>query len=218
VKGKKSPPYPPYQRGAGGLWGLGGCIKRNNWNRKVWLPFIITTITLLYLSGCQAGILSKFFEEQQWSENYALLERTTCTTPAMIDGNMDTVGISGRHEVIITLPERKPIHRILIRGTNIEDYILYASKSSEGNWKQIDKKKNNKSDTIDIRVNVVTDKLRFRIGGTFDDVRRAKDPYAYQLTGQRDIPVKRAAVSVREIELYGFAEKEKKQKEEEYLF
>jgi hypothetical protein len=182
------------------------------------LPFIITTITLLYLSGCQAGILGKFFEEQQWSENYALIEGATCTTPAMIDGNMDTVGISGRHEVIITLPERKPIHRILIRGTNIEDYILYASKGSEDNWKQIDKKKNNKSDTIDIRVNTITDKLRFRIGGTFDDVRRAKDPYKYQLTGQRDIPVKRAAVSVREIELYGFAEKEKKQKEEEYLF
>ncbi|MBM3241863.1 hypothetical protein FJZ31_36800 [Candidatus Poribacteria bacterium] len=191
---------------------------RNNWNRKVWLPFIITTITWLYLSGCQAGILSKFFEEQQWSENYALLEGVTCTTPEMIDGDMNTVGISGRHEVIITLPERKSIHRILIRGTNIEDYILYASKGSEDNWKQVGKKKNNKSDTIDIRVSAVTDKLRFRIGGTFDDVRRAKDPYAYQLTGQRDIPIKRAAVSVREIELYGFAEKEKKQKEGEYLF
>jgi len=93
---------------------------RNNWNRKVWLPFIITTITWLYLSGCQAGILSKFFEEQQWSENYALLEGVTCTTPEMIDGDMNTVGISGRHEVIITLPERKSIHRILIRGGQLE--------------------------------------------------------------------------------------------------
>lgn len=177
--------------------------------------FIITIIVLL--SGCQAGILSKFFQEQEWSENYALLEGTTCTTPAMIDGNMDTVGRSGRHEVIITLPERKSIHRIIIRGTNIEDYILYASQGSEGNWKQIKKQKNNRFDTIDIRVSAVTDKLRFRIGGTFDDVRRAKDPYKYQLTGQRDIPVKRAAVTAREIELYGFAEKEKKRKEE-YLF
>jgi len=180
------------------------------------LTFIIT-ITLLYLSGCQAGILSKFFKEQEWSENYALLEGTTCTTPTMIDGDMETVGKSRRHEVIITLPERKAIHRILIRGTNIEDYILYASRGSEGNWKQIDKKKNNNSDTIEIRVSTVTDKLRFRIGGTLDDVRRAKDPYKYQLTGRRDIPVKRAAVSAREIELYGFSEKDKKQ-EEEYLF
>ena len=181
------------------------------------LPLIITTITLLYLSGCQAGILGKFFMGQEWSENYALLEGTTCTTPAMIDGNMDTVGKSGRHEVIITLPERKSIHRILIRGANIEDYILYASQGSEGLWKQITKQKNNRSDTIEIRVSIVADKLRFRIGGTFDDVRRAKDPQKYRLTGRRDIPVKRGAVSVREIELYGFAEKEKKQ-EEEYLF
>jgi len=137
-------------------------------------PFIITIIILLYLSGCQAGILSQLFKEQQWSENYALIEGTTCTTPAMIDGNMDTVGRSGRHEVIITLPERKSIHRILLRGTNIEDYILYASLGSDDLWKRVIKKENNKSDMIEIRASIITDKLRFRIGGTFDDVRRAK--------------------------------------------
>ena len=146
-------------------------------------PFIITIIILLYLSGCQAGILSQLFKEQQWSENYALIEGTTCTTPAMIDGNMDTVGRSGRHEVIITLPERKSIHRILLRGTNIEDYILYASLGSDDLWKRVIKKENNKSDMIEIRASIITDKLRFRIGGTFDDVRRAKDPYKYRLTG-----------------------------------
>ena len=181
------------------------------------LPVMIVPIILLYLGGCTPSLIKKIFHEQEWGENYARTEGVTCTTPEMIDGDMKTVGVSSRHEIIITLPERKPIHRILIRDTNIEDFILYASEGSEGDWKQITKQKNNKLDTIDIRVGVVTDKLRFRIGGTFDDERMARKIVPFGNTARSIRQIKRAPVSVREIELYGFVSK-KKEPEEEPLF
>ena len=46
----------------------------------------------------------------------------------MTNGDLKTVGSSG-HQILIELPERKAIPRIVIRQTNIEDLILYAGAS-----------------------------------------------------------------------------------------
>jgi hypothetical protein len=103
------------------------------------------------------------------------------------------------------LPIRKPIHRIVVKGTNIEDLIVYEGLGSEGNWRKIKQVKNNKQPTIDIRVRTVTDTIRFRVGGTSDDrrVAGAYDPRYDAITAQ----VKRGRPFAQEIELYGFADK-----------
>ena len=41
------------------------------------------------LSGCAA-----LFSEQEWSENYALMEGTQSSSPQMIDGKLNTIGES----------------------------------------------------------------------------------------------------------------------------
>ena len=173
----------------------------------------IILITLLFFIGCRSGNMGNFFKAQNWSENYARMDGATCSTPEMIDGDMNTVGRSRRHEIIITLPEFKSIHRVVIRGTNIEDFILDASTGSEGNWSRVTKKKNNRLDTIDIRVAVITDKLRFHIGGTHDDKRMARAPS--NASGQMIKQIKRGDVLVKELELYGFADSKGRVKEDD---
>lgn len=181
------------------------------------INFIPVFILMITISGCSGlGIFHKVFAPQKWSENYALLEGVTCTSPPMVDGKRDTVGKTG-HQIIIELPERKSIHRIVIRDTNIEDLILYRWTGNK--WMKATKVIGNSSNTIDIRVEIATDRLRFRIGRTFNDKRiaGAPSPITGKIVGNR---VKRGLTVASEIELYGFVSKSaKKQKsEEEFLF
>ena len=182
--------------------------------RIIFIPVFIL-ITIMILSCSQSGILYKTFVSQEWSENYALLEGVKCTSSLMVDGKRDTIGKTG-HEIIIELPERKPIHKIVIRDTNIEDLILYRGAGNK--WMKVTKIVNNIYDTIDIRVKVATDKIRFRIGGTFDDERVARklSPVTGKIVGST---IKRSAPVVSEIELYGFVTKsvEKQEPEEEEM-
>ena len=82
-----------------------------------WIPCIL---------GCG------FTTAQEWSENYALLEGVRATSPAMIDGNLRTMGetafpegsqgfsgVSPASEAVITLPEKKLIRRIVIQPRNL---------------------------------------------------------------------------------------------------
>lgn len=161
-------------------------------------------ILFCFIVGCQASMLNSLVTKQEWSENYALLDGVTCTSSLMIDGNLETVGRTG-HWIIITLPIRKPIHRIVIKGTNIEDVIVYEGLGSDGNWRKIQQVKNNTQPTIDIRVRAVTKTIRFRVGGTSDDRRAAGtyDPRYDAITGR----IERGRPFAQEIELYGFADK-----------
>lgn len=154
--------------------------------------------------GCQASMLNSLVTQQEWSENYALLDGVTCTSSLMIDGDLETVGRTG-HWILVTLPTRKPIHRIVIKGTNIEDVIVYEGLGSEGNWRKIKQVKNNKQPTIDIRVRTVTNTIRLRVGGTSEDKRVAGtyDPHYNAITGR----LQRGRPFAQEIELYGFADK-----------
>ena len=159
-----------------------------------------------FIAGCKAGFMSALVAPQEWSENYVLLEGATCSVPAMADGNLETVGTANQHWIVITLPTRKPIHRIVIRETNIEDLIIYESVGGEGEWKRIDKINNNRKSTIDMRVSVVTDGIRFKIGETSDDKRLAGE-FSYQENRLRNRQVKRGYPTAQEIELYGFVQK-----------
>ena len=172
-------------------------------SRQFCIPLLVVTC---FIAGCKAGFMSALVSPQEWSENYALLEGATCTVPEMTDGNLETVGTAKQHWIVVTLPVRKSIHRIVIRETNIEDFIVYENSGGEGDWKRIDKIKNNRQSTIDMRVSVVTDGIRLKIGGTFDDERVAGQ-YYHQTGSVRNRQVKRGYPSAQEIELYGFVQK-----------
>lgn len=155
---------------------------------------------VILLAACTP---EQLFRAQEWSENYALLEGTTCTSPAMIDGDLNTVGEAGR-EILIVLPERKSIHRIVLRGINFRDFIVYQGRLGEGNWQKIKSVENNHARDLELRVTATTDRIRFRIGATTEDKRAASriDPFTGRSIPQRKRAPRRAA----EIELYGFKE------------
>ncbi len=175
--------------------------ERRDWraaNSHRSLLIICCLLPGLFLFSCKAGQL---FKAQEWSENYALLDGVTCTSPEMVDGDLNTVGESGR-EILITLPERKSIHRIVLRGINFTDFIIYGGRIGEGNWQKLKTVNNNRADNLELRVTTATDRIRFRIGGTSDDQRVAGriTPLTGRVVPQRRWARKRAA----EIELYGF--------------
>lgn len=189
-----------------------------------WCIFLSVIISV----GCTYGLdgrpridWSQLFAQQEWSQNYALMESVTCSSAEMIDGDLKTVGSSG-HQILIELPERKAIHRIVIRQTNIEDLILYAGASkSQGDWRKVVKIKDNRQTTFEIRQAFVTDRIRMRIGGTMDDVRIAPE-YVANASGLHKVNVRRGKPFAHEIELYGFKDKvaseEKTQPDGETLF
>ena len=170
-----------------------------------WAFVTLAVACCLGLLGC-SGVLSGLATPQGWSENYALLEGATCTSPTMIDGDLETVGQSP-HRIFITLPEKKTIHRLVVRGTNIEDIIVYAGlDSGDDNWKKVQQVKNNRQSTIDMRLTAATDKLRLVVGGTFDDVAQAGQ-YDPRYDAMVNRQIKRGTPYAQEIELYGFADK-----------
>ena len=102
----------------------------------------------ILIAGC-----SVLFSEQEWSENYSLLEGTQATSPQMIDGSQNTVGettfpagsemfvgSSPPSEVVITLPEKKIIRRIIIHANNLKTFDVYADKGgilADSDWQMI---------------------------------------------------------------------------------
>ena len=165
--------------------------------------------------GCAA-----LFSEQEWSDNYALLEGTSATSPQMIDGNMNTIGESSfpveatfgsnpPSEVIITLPEKKVIRRIVIHSDNIKTFDIFADKGGiivEQDWKLIKDVKSVKTNPIEIPVLVPfpTNRIRVRILSTSDDANLKRRQRAR--TGGRGFffENRRAQAKIREIELYGY--------------
>lgn len=152
-------------------------------NRISFLLFLFCSI--LFTAGC-----SVLFSGQEWSENYALLDGTQSTSLQMIDGDINTVGVtnssnrsssltgaSSSPEVVITLPEKKVIRRIVIHTDNIRKYSLYADKGgsalSKSDWQLIKEEKSARSNQGKIVIPVLysfpTDKVRLVVLGTTDD-------------------------------------------------
>ena len=175
--------------------------------KSFFILHIIASISLF--SSCRLSELTPtVFSAQEWSQNYALTEGVTCSAQEMIDGDIKTVGSSG-YQVRINLPERKTIHRLVFRQTNIQDLTLYIDRNNDDEndwmkWEQID---SNRESTFEIRKVFNAQRIRILICATSDDQRIA-EKFTHSRTGIHRQTVKRGAPFVHEIELYGFKVKD----------
>ena len=173
--------------------------------RRVWHTFLLASV-LLSLTACQSPLVQSLFEEQEWSENYALADGVRCTSPEMIDGDVNTAGITvfpeGVHgrtvqgaypnaEAEVTLPEKKNIKKIVIRSEKLDYFKVMACIGGEGDWKTIQEFDNNKEKEIIIRTSVFTDRIMIRAR-----------PEGTPTGGIRTFRM--TAPEIQEIELYGF--------------
>ena len=189
--------------------------------------FFILTCFSIVIIGCSA-----LFSEQEWSENYALMEGVQSTVPQAVDGKINTVGettfpassegmmgANSASQVVITLPEKKVIRRIIIHSDNLSQFDIYANKGSitaNEDWQLIKDVKSVKEHPIKVSVLVPfpTDRIRLRVLGTKDDAllnrqRRARSGGIRGWDSNR-----RAAAKIREIELYGYKTAEQVEAEE----
>ena len=196
---------------------------------------MIYRATVMSLLICLSVIVigcSALFSPQEWSDNYALMEGVRATSPQMIDGNLSTtgettfpagsemfIGSSPPSEVVITLPEKKIIRRIVIHANNLKTFDVYADKGgilADSDWQMIADIKSVKSNPIKLSVMVPfpTDRIRLRVLSTQDDAmlrRRNSARYAgrVRVLGENQ----RAPGKIREIELYGYKTSEQVQAE-----
>ena len=120
------------------------------------------------------------------------------------------IGSSPASEVVITLPEKKIIRRIVIHANNLKTFDVYADKGgilADSDWQMIADIKSVKTSPIELSVMVPfpTDRIRLRVLSTEDDAmlrRRNSARYAgrVRVLGENQ----RAPGKIREIELYGY--------------
>ena len=172
---------------------------------------------IVILSGCAA-----LFSEQEWSENYSLLEGTQATSPQMIDGKLNTigettfpagsqgfVGANPASQVVITLPEKKTIRRNVVHSDNLTEFDIFADKGSiavDADWQLIKDVKSVKSSPIKISLLIPfpTDRIRLRVLGTKDDALLSRQERARSAGRGWNVGSRRAVGKIREIELYGY--------------
>lgn len=164
------------------------------------------------LIGCGA-----LFSVQEWSDNYALMDGTQSTTPQAIDGNLNTVGdavfaadvygMTAASEVVITLPEKKKIRRIVVHTDNVVEFDVFVAKeshTSERNWTLIKEIKRAKSPvTVSVLTPYPTDRIRLRVMRTSDDAAKSRE-FGARNVGFIQASNRRAIGKFREIELYGY--------------
>ncbi len=183
----------------------------------------------LIMTGC-----TTLFAEQEWSENYALMEGVKASSPQMIDGNLDTVGetvtigkradygSSWESVVSIKIPEKKYIRRLVIHSDNIKKLNIYVDKGgsalSETDWHLIKEIKSVKSYPIVIPLlnAFPIDHLRILVTDTTDDhairrrekagVRQRTTPTESKKSGVDGDKRSRPKYPARisEIEVYGY--------------
>ena len=181
------------------------------------IPLFALFAFIVILSGCAA-----LFSEQEWSENYSLLEGTQATSPQMIDGKLNTigettfpagsqgfVGANPASQVVITLPEKKVIRRIVVHSDNLTEFDIFADKGSiavDADWQLIKDVKSVKSNPIKISLLIPfpTDRIRLRVLGTKDDALLSRQERARSAGRGWNVGSRRAVGKIREIELYGY--------------
>lgn len=173
------------------------------------IPFISLTVILI---GCGA-----IFSVQEWSENYALMDGTQSTTPQAIDGNLNTIGdavfpgdvsgMSPASEIIITLPEKKKIRRIVVHSENVVEFDVFVVKEShttERNWTLIKEIKNaSNPETVSVLAPYPTDRVRLRVRRTRDDAAKSRE-FGARNPGFIRASNRRSVGKFREVELYGY--------------
>lgn len=179
------------------------------------------------LPGCAA-----LFSEQEWSENYALMEGVQATSPQMIDGKLNTIGettfpagsqgfigANPASQVIVTLPEKKIIRRIIVHSDNLSEFDIYADKGSiavDADWQLIKDVRSVKENPIKISLLIPfpTDRIRLRVLGTRDDALLSRQERARSGGRGWNIGSRRAVGKIREIELYGYKTPEQMEEEQ----
>ena len=183
---------------------------------------MIFTVVLVVVSSCGCSGLEGLSAEQQWSSNFVLADGVRANDPAIIDGNVRTVGQSqyvestgdmvmrfgSQSESIITLPERKSIHRVIIHSSNLQAFDIWTT-DSQGRWEKIKEVESNKKKIIDIRLNrtVYTSGVKIRVRRTSDDAgQRRKN--VQNIRGWRTYSGNvNAPAKISEVEIYGFVSK-----------
>jgi len=177
--------------------------------------FIVPVLLMIIIMSSCGGLFSqKLLKEQQWSENYALADGVQSTSPEMIDGDLNTIGkasfpergageASPNAEVLIILPERKTISKIVIYSDDLPNFRVLASVGMVGgkdDWKLIQEFTNNKQKEIVIRTSVQTDKILVRIKGRLPLESTKSTRVLGGVVRTRTL----LEPEIKEIELYGF--------------
>ena len=189
--------------------------------------FSLFCLVSIILAGCAA-----LFSEQEWSENYALMEGVSATSPQMIDGKLNTIGettfpagsqgfigANPASQVVITLPEKKTIRRIIVHSDNLSEFDIYADKGSiavDADWQLIKDVRAVKENPIKISLLIPfpTDRIRLRVLGTKDDALLSRQERARSGGRGWNIGSRRAVGKIREIELYGYKTAEQVEEEQ----
>ncbi len=189
--------------------------------------FSLFCLVSIILVGCTA-----LFSEQEWSENYALMEGVSATSPQMIDGKLNTIGettfpagsqgfigANPASQVVITMPEKKIIRRIVIHSDNLSEFDIYADKGSiavDADWQLIKDVRSVKQNPIKISLLIPfpTDRIRLRVLGTKDDALLSRQERARSGGRGWNIGSRRAVGKIREIELYGYKTAEQVEEEQ----
>ena len=182
------------------------------------IPSTMTVVLIAAIIASSTGCAS-ISVKQAWSSNFALTDGTTANDPAIIDGNVGTLGQSqyveatgdaimgmeAQSEAIILLPEPKSIHRVVIHSPNLRAFDIWIT-DAQGRWEKIKEVQSNKKKIIDLRFSrtVYTAGVKVRVRRTSDDatlrrknVRNVRGWITY--SGNTNAPAK-----IAEIELYGF--------------
>lgn len=169
------------------------------------LSVALLGMAALFLA-CQSKALQMIIEPQEL-HNYTATEKVTCTSPKMIDGDVKTRGYVDGRWIYVTLPDRKAVHRLIFRKTNITDAVVYQKLEGEKRWRLIQRIWDNQSPVIDLRLHIVTEGLRIYISGTTDDKRKPPqyDPKRGEFRRQTTL----GRAFAHEIEIYGLVSKEK---------
>lgn len=180
--------------------------------------YLFFAFNLVSLYGCTTGLIA----DQTWSANYALMEGVQANDPAIIDGDLKTVGqsqyvepssdvVQSHHassESVILLPVAKSIHRVVLHSSNVQAFDIWVA-DNQGRWDRIKEIKSVKQKVIDVRLNraVRTNGVKVRISRTTDDA-ELRQKNIQRVRGWRIYSGHvRAPAKISEIELYGFASK-----------
>ena len=180
--------------------------------------YLFLAFSLVAFYGCATGIIA----DQTWSKNYALLEGVQANDPAIVDGDLKTIGqsqyveassdvIQSHHassESVILLPLPKSIHRVVVHSSNVEAFDIWVA-DNQGRWERIKEIKNVKQKVIDVRLTraVHTAGVKVRIRRTSDDA-ALRQKNIQRVRGWRIYSGHvRAPAKISEIELYGFTSK-----------
>ena len=183
------------------------------------LAYLFLAFSPVAFYGCTTGIIA----EQTWSKNYALMEGVQANDPAIVDGDLKTVGqsqyveassdiVQSHHassESVILLPVPKSIHRVVVHSSNVKAFDIWVA-DNQGRWERIKEMKSVKQKVIDVRLNraVRTTGVKVRIVRTSDDA-ELRQKNIQRIRGWRIYSGHvRAPAKISEIELYGFASKE----------